>query len=942
MKPKIGIILISLMIILQLASVHLTADQPEEQREMARIMQESTQICGQGNAFKAGNLCREAEIRDNINNQFKRSLDSPLISIIDDNPNTFYGNDFKSGNWLEIKFPGARRWVNFIEIQSSGKGDFDFEIFDFKGNRTEIVIISTETVSGMHSDQIMTLHIEPLLAKGIRLSFNESSESYSETSIYEISAWFHQSDPDRQIDPDPNDPDNWLLVECIRGMGISDTRPLWDNITGLNDWCPTGWHYCHWWRGQAAWDGDFTRSNAGGYENSHTGAWTGMDYHDLSVVALHGSPCNIYFPNPNHIDGVLTAPGDVNSSWGNRDAEWFCALSCSPFQGACKWDWARGFNGAHLQCGFTTTAWATNGAFLGGFASYLISSSWVDPAFPIPYSWFMAKNLYMSPIANQPVCAIVLADDSANDLNFAVLRDYLWGQGLVHSDPNPPRGWVIAIWDPPVTEKVARYNEHLNPVSTIDPNKSYLTVPSESAQGVPVKVGAELYAKAAGDSMIVYGIEIRPVNMSTISSMAASLCDYDSMLCFPAIGQDSEGNWWAVEDEHALWANPDYGVIQYGNMDEFIAQKDEPPLLPTPQEAIDEAFTLLSGLNLLPMDSFAVGNTYYVQQVYDLDYDMIIDDYSYDLAINADFYRYVEGLPVFGPGGYITVTFGEGYMLQEFTCGSWPDLQTGRAHAEPVISEQEAIDMIAMHGEQVTIGGIPPICDTLVIDSSEQAYYSTNGEYETDILEPIYHFFCHCISAFDTVECEIFVPNRESLLRGSIDNPIDGSIFMEGELVEFEASATGGVGLYTFDWYSDIDGYLGQGEVFGTDSLTAVEKEFEPVPHNIQLIITDDDVDKCVRYISIYIEQECYGICGDANGDETVNVSDAVYIINYVFVSGPLPVPLACGDANSDGTVNVSDAVYIINYVFVGGGAPEDCSPGSENWIDGDCCPFEF
>jgi hypothetical protein len=88
-------------------------------------------------------------------------------------------------------------------------------------------------------------------------------------------------------------------------------------------------------------------------------------------------------------------------------------------------------------------------------------------------------------------------------------------------------------------------------------------------------------------------------------------------------------------------------------------------------------------------------------------------------------------------------------------------------------------------------------------------------------------------------------------------------------------------------------------------------------------------------------ESTCEGICGDANGDTTVNVSDAVYIINYVFVGGGAPIPLACGDANSDGTVNVSDAVYIINYVFVGGGAPEDCSPGSINWEDGDCCPFE-
>jgi hypothetical protein len=85
----------------------------------------------------------------------------------------------------------------------------------------------------------------------------------------------------------------------------------------------------------------------------------------------------------------------------------------------------------------------------------------------------------------------------------------------------------------------------------------------------------------------------------------------------------------------------------------------------------------------------------------------------------------------------------------------------------------------------------------------------------------------------------------------------------------------------------------------------------------------------------------CEGICGDANEDGTVNVSDAVYIINFVYVGGDPPEPvLACADANSDAAVNVSDAVYIINYVFTGGAPPEDCSPGSWYMYGGDCCPF--
>ncbi|HDS01918.1 MAG TPA: hypothetical protein ENO22_01690 [candidate division Zixibacteria bacterium] len=72
-------------------------------------------------------------------------------------------------------------------------------------------------------------------------------------------------------------------------------------------------------------------------------------------------------------------------------------------------------------------------------------------------------------------------------------------------------------------------------------------------------------------------------------------------------------------------------------------------------------------------------------------------------------------------------------------------------------------------------------------------------------------------------------------------------------------------------------------------------------------------------------------ICGDANADETVNVSDAVAIINYVFVGAAAPDPMESADTNCDAAVNVSDAVMIINYVFIGGNDP--CDP------DGDSIP---
>ena len=67
----------------------------------------------------------------------------------------------------------------------------------------------------------------------------------------------------------------------------------------------------------------------------------------------------------------------------------------------------------------------------------------------------------------------------------------------------------------------------------------------------------------------------------------------------------------------------------------------------------------------------------------------------------------------------------------------------------------------------------------------------------------------------------------------------------------------------------------------------------------------------------------CEWLLGDANGDGRINVSDAVYIINYVFIQGfPPPAPVLKADANCDDRVNLSDAVYIVNLVFAQGPLP--------------------
>ncbi|UCB53493.1 MAG: hypothetical protein JSV10_05305 [Candidatus Zixiibacteriota bacterium] len=61
---------------------------------------------------------------------------------------------------------------------------------------------------------------------------------------------------------------------------------------------------------------------------------------------------------------------------------------------------------------------------------------------------------------------------------------------------------------------------------------------------------------------------------------------------------------------------------------------------------------------------------------------------------------------------------------------------------------------------------------------------------------------------------------------------------------------------------------------------------------------------------------------GDANGDETVDVGDVVYLVNYLYKYGPPPDPVEAGDANCDAAVNVGDVVFLVNYLYKGGDPP--------------------
>jgi PKD repeat protein len=64
---------------------------------------------------------------------------------------------------------------------------------------------------------------------------------------------------------------------------------------------------------------------------------------------------------------------------------------------------------------------------------------------------------------------------------------------------------------------------------------------------------------------------------------------------------------------------------------------------------------------------------------------------------------------------------------------------------------------------------------------------------------------------------------------------------------------------------------------------------------------------------------------GDLDGSLSINVSDLMYLVDYLFNSGSPPSPLEAGDVDCQGGVNVADLIYLVEYLFEGGPPPCGC-----------------
>lgn len=206
------------------------------------------------------------------------------------------------------------------------------------------------------------------------------------------------------------------------GVSYDSTGGLGVNYNSASDFSSQmnadGWTRVFFWGNNAAFEKDWKDAALGGWDNSYA------DAVDLAFFEGHGSPSGIHFPNSCCDDSQCSYS---DARWGDLDAEWIAAHSCSVLADSHLSDWAYtvcGDNGAHMMCSHKNTVFATNA---GGRWAQLMRSG-----FPVKSAWFVQH------VEKQPsdVIARVIATQ-------ATANDHIWGHGSVASDPAPGTTWYV-------------------------------------------------------------------------------------------------------------------------------------------------------------------------------------------------------------------------------------------------------------------------------------------------------------------------------------------------------------------------------------------------------------------------------------------------------------------------------------------------------------------
>jgi len=524
------------------------------------------------------------------------------------------------------------------------------------------------------------------------------------------------------------------------------------------------------------------------YENIY------IDQNDLVVFRGHGTSGYDYY-YADYIRGLkfrcdatetYFTPGDAHECYGDRDAEWIVLGCCQPLNDESRGAWAATMNGLHLILGFKTNA--DHKTYGTTWIQQCTSLNAWDPAKKIVWSWFKACDKKQS----SGVVVRVIGED--NGMKY----DYLWGEGTVKDDPTP--NGVYVSWT------------HTKGHTISVPDKQ-----TSNQQEMPL-----------------YSIIPKQVTPQYVQNIAGQFGISGEV----GDGSDIEESYFMAIGSKSLEVSKVEG-IDYGDTEKLWKPVENPPSLPSLDVAKTIATTFLTQTQLLPQDAGPASALYSdVMEIGNKGTTEILEEFPTDILV--EFPRLINNeYPVIGGGSTCIVYISDGGEITGFT-KIWRDLNfEGYVSTFDIGTAQQLFNQ---YGSQITLTGVPVIgYDSYTITNFTLGYYEAGFGDRQAYLIPVHLLFTDFHVGDETIPAILVIPASYDFLPPlvTITNPGDAELFPEGTSINFAGTADYGTNPYVYQWYSDIDGFLGEGPSLQVSNLTAHVLNGRPMGHTITLKVKD-------------------------------------------------------------------------------------------------------
>ena len=145
--------------------------------------------------------------------------------------------------------------------------------------------------------------------------------------------------------------------------------------------------------------------------------------------------------------------------------------------------------------------------------------------------------------------------------------------------------------------------------------------------------------------------------------------------------------------------------------------------------------------------------------------------------------------------------------------------------------------------------------------------------------------------------------------------PQGTSVYLSGDTIHVTAHAIYDAGTICLPMLRDYSDSVESGP-FPPGTYTVFVSDFTPTYQTLTLTVSSNP--DC-----------CQGTRGNVDGDfdDLLDISDLVYLVDYMFTEGPMPPcwEEADIDGNMGETIDITDLVHLVDYMFSGGVAPADC-----------------